>query len=903
MKVNEKKDRSALKSRNITICAVVVFLLITALTLMSSRYMTQCINRENTAQSNRGELSDLGQELADASDYLTDEARKFSVTGDIEHLYNYWYEVYEEKTRDRVINSLSALDPPENETALLAEAKKFSDTLIKTETVSMKLMLTAKGITAKQFGDSKGGRLAEYVSIVEDTPLPEEYSGLSPDEMKERSREILYDSFYNDSKTMIMSPIERFRQALNKRLDAEVESAAAGRETALVIQLVCSVSVLVIVGIVLIVFESLYVRPINDYSESLSKRNENSAEFDLSNVRVTPKGAYELFRFGELFNRLSQILQNELKKRETAEVQMRQAKEEADRANSAKSDFLAQMSHELRTPLNAITGYLYMLSNTSLDDTQKRYCTNINTASENLLGLINNVLDFSKIESGSLQLEYTDFDLVKLISDTYSIMESTAIAKDIPLRLDISGNLPNFVCGDPLRLRQVLVNLIGNAVKFTDRGEVVFSCKCQETKGRSVVIMFSVSDSGEGIPQDRLESIFEPFIQSDAGVTRRHGGTGLGLPISQSIVKAASGGKYSIEVTSQLGKGSCFSFLMSFDVAESSQVQSENGTSQGVPVEKAVILLVDDNSVNLDIESEILGTYGLQVDTADSGLKAIEYCNSHSPDMIILDLHMPDMDGYETARHIRELPDFGLTPIIALTADVVSGIEQKAYEAGMDGYISKPFRPDDLRKMIYKHLHIRREMPEKATEQGDEVFDCVACLDALGGSKSILFDIIKRFISEHGSDQKYICQHIEAGNYMNARIILHDVIGISGNLCCRRLHESAKALSDILKSDAPQNADTKDFEEQWEKAVSRLEEFLQLDDDSMVQNAESQKNSQLVKELLDLCKAFDISAAEYFQQHRAEFKECMEKTKFRQLEEYINRYDLLSITQSEDLWR
>lgn len=682
-----------------------------------------------------------------------------------------------------------------------------------------------------------------------------------------------------------------------------MESAAAGRETALVIQLVCSASVLVIVGIVLIVFESLYVRPINDYSESLSKRNENSAEFDLSNVRVSPKGAYELFRFGELFNRLSQILQNELKKRETAEVQMRQAKEEADRANSAKSDFLAQMSHELRTPLNAITGYLYMLSNTSLDDTQKRYCTNINTASENLLGLINNVLDFSKIESGSLQLEYTDFDLVKLISDTYSIMESTAIAKDIPLRLDISGDMPNFVCGDPLRLRQVLVNLIGNAVKFTDSGEVVFNCKCQETRSRSVVIMFSVSDSGEGIPQDRLESIFEPFIQSDAGVTRRHGGTGLGLPISQSIVKAASGGKYSIEVTSQLGKGSCFSFLMPFDIAEPSQVQSENKTSQGVPVEKAVILLVDDNSVNLDIESEILGTYGLQVDTADSGSKAIEYCNSHSPDMIILDLHMPDMDGYETARHIRELPDFGLTPIIALTADVVSGIEQKAYEAGMDGYISKPFRPDDLRKMIYKHLHIRREMPEKATEQGDEVFDWVACLDALGGSKSILFDIIKHFISEHGSDHKYICQHIEAGNYMNARIILHDVIGISGNLCCRKLHESAKALSDTLKSDAPQNADTKDFEEQWEKAESRLKEFLQLDDDSMVQNAESQKNSQLVKGLLDLCKAFDISAAEYFQQHRAEFKECMEKTKFRQLEEYINRYDLLSITQSEDLWR
>lgn len=901
----KKRRRLMLKSRNITICAVIVFLLITVLTLISSRYMTDCISRENAAQVNRGELSDLGQELADASDYLTDEARKFSVTGDVKHLYNYWYEVREEKTRDRVINSLSALDPPENESALLAEAKKYSDTLIKTETVSMKLMLTAEGINSEQYKDMENGRMAEYIALVESTQLPEQYVGLSPQEMKERSREILYDSFYNDSKTMIMSPIERFRHALNRRLDAEVENAAAGRETASLIQLICSASVLVIIGIVLIVFEQLYVRPINDYSESLSQRDaENSAEPDLSNVRVSPKGAYELFRFGELFNRLSQKLQNELKKREVAEEQMRQAKDEADRANSAKSDFLAQMSHELRTPLNAITGYLYMLSSTKLSDVQQRYCTNINTASENLLGLINNVLDFSKIESGNLQLEYTDFDLVKLISDTYSIMESAAISKGIALRLDISGDIPSYVSGDPLRLRQVLVNLLGNAVKFTDSGEVVLSCQCEETRGKSTAVRFCVTDSGEGIPQDKLESIFEPFIQSDAGVTRRHGGTGLGLPISQSIVKAASGGKYKIEVSSQLGEGSSFSFLMPFETAQPTEEQRYDDTVGGGNVEEsALILLVDDNRVNLDIEREILCTYRLQIDTAESGMKAIEYCRTHRPDMILLDLHMPDMDGYETARRIREMADFGLTPIIALTADVVSGIEQKAYEAGMDGYISKPFRPDDLRKMIHKHLHISRAMPKSTEKQGDEVFDCVACLDSLGGSKTILFDIIKRFLDDHKSDCEYICQHIEAGNYMNARIILHDVIGLSGNLCCKRLYESAKDLSGVLKSEQPQNADTADFNEQWRLAVGKMTEFLQLSEDSSEQKTEHEQNSQLVKEFLELCGKFDISAADYFQQHRAEFKERMDKTKFRQLEEYINRYDLLSISQSEDLWR
>ncbi|WP_295212190.1 response regulator [Ruminococcus sp.] len=899
-KTSSKKRRRALKSRNITICAVVIFLLITVLTLISARYMSECISRENAAQVNRGELSDLGQELADASDYLTDEARKFSVTGDVKHLYNYWFEVYEDKTRDRVINSLSALDPPENESQLLAEAKKYSDTLIKTETISMKLMLTAEGITADQYKNGNGdidSKIAEYIALVENTEMPEEYSGLTPAEMKERSREMLYDSFYNDSKTMIMSPIDRFRHALNRRLDAEVENAAAGRETASMIQLVCSVSVLVIIGIVLIVFEQLYVRPINDYSESL-----DTAELDLSNVRVSPKGAYELFHFGELFNRLSQTLQNELKKREQAEAQMKQAKDEADRANSAKSDFLAQMSHELRTPLNAITGYLYLLSKTDLEDSQQRYVKNIDTASENLLGLINNVLDFSKIESGNLQLEYTDLDLVKLLGDTYSIMESAALSKGIALRLDISGDIPSFVSGDPLRLQQVLVNLLGNAVKFTESGEVVLGCKCLETKGRTALVEFSVTDSGEGIAQDKLESIFEPFIQSDAGVTRRHGGTGLGLPISQSIVKAASGGKHKIEVVSQLGKGSTFTFCMPFDIAEPPKPQSDNAPIDGEAAVQAHILLVDDNKVNLDIEREILCTYGLQVDIADSGMKAIDYCRTHRPDMIILDLHMPDMDGYETARRIRELEGFGITPIIALTADVVSGIEQKVYAAGMDGYISKPFRPDDLRKMIYKYLHISRAMPQKSAEQGDEVFDCVACLDALGGSKTILFDIIKRFISEHSSDCDYICQHIKAGNYANARIILHDVIGISGNLCCKKLHESSKALSDMLKSDTPQNADTADFEADWQMAVKRLGEFLKLTEDGTARSS-AQDRPKFVSELLELCANFDISAADYFERHRGEFKDHMDKTKFRKLEEYINKYDLLSITQSEELWR
>lgn len=887
------KKEKIFNSKRIYSVSALMFIAVAVIMFISSRYMNSCVEREAQAEQNRTELSALGEALADASDYLTDEARKFSVTGNIEHLYNYWFEVKDKMTRDNVIEKLSSYDPPENERKLLSEAKSYSDELIKTETVSMKLMLEARGMTAAELTYDE--KLCEYVKAVEECALPAEYESLSPEEKSAKSREILYDSFYSDSKDLIMSPIEDFQTVLAKRLDDEVSHAAKGRSFASYVQLACSAAVLALIAVLLIGLNSLYIKPLNRYSKELSRaeKEKDFSDSDFSQIRVTPEGAYELYRFGEKFNRLSLILNRELKRRTEAEQAMRTARDEADSANAAKSIFFANMSHELRTPLNAITGYLFLLEKTPLDNRQKKYCRSIEISSENLLGLINNVLDFSKIESGKMQLECTDFDLTELLGDVCGIMENNAAQKGIALIPDFSGDIPLYVKGAPLRLRQVLINLIGNGLKFTSHGSVTLSAEYLGDEDGKALMSFSVTDTGIGIAAEDIPKIFEPFVQTDAGVTRKYGGTGLGLPISRSIVQNASCGKYGIEVTSEEGKGSRFSFKMEFEYGSRSEdsIEAENA----VPFDGEVhILLVDDNIVNLDIEQEILRMYGAEVITADCGEKAVECAEQTAPDLIFLDLHMPDMDGYETARRIRRIKACRFTPIIALTADVVSGVSEKVRAAGMNDYISKPFDPERLRELIGEYLGIAAETPDLLYTGVSSAFDSRRCLEELGGNMNVLVRSVRRFLrnNEHTCEQLKI--HIGNGNYPIARRILHDVSGVSGNLRCMPLYEASQALLAELHS-GRHDSDEK-FYRAFEEAADEMQGFLKINDirDSAGEDIPFEEK---LKKLLKLCGDYDISAAEYFGENRSAFRNNLDREKFRRVEELAERYDFAGIVK------
>lgn len=882
------------RGKTITIISLVCFLLALIIIMASNRYMNSCIENEITAQRNRTELRQLGESLSEASDYLTDEARKYVITGDIKHLYNYWKDVLEVETRDKIINTLEGCNPPDSERKLLEQAKKYSDILINTETRSMKLMLLSQGKQPEDFKTK--GQIYGYVERVMKYDLSEEDKKLKADELSEKAREILYNEKYGRYKDLINSPINDFKERLNQRLDKTAEKSKEGIRTASFIQIAGSAAVLIFIGALCIMINFLYTKPLNDCTEELNILYGKGIEGKtLTKVRVKPRGAYELKKLATIFNKLSAVLCNELETRKLAEKAMREARDEADKANNAKSDFLARMSHELRTPLNAIIGYLYLLKKKSRDEQEQDYINKIYLSAENLLGLINDILDFSKIESGNMKFEEIDFNLRKLISEVCEMEENDITKKHLNFITHISEGLPEIVVGDPLRLRQVLINLLGNAQKFTQKGEVKLIVQVEKKEEDKEIIRFSVEDTGIGIKKEDQKKILEPFVQSDAGISRKYGGTGLGTSISNMIVEEASNGKYHLELESEYRKGSRFSFLMEFlqgnpENVEAAGEEEENFEIQG---EKKV-LLIDDNEINLEMESEILRSFGVKVDKADSGKKAIELTKNKMYQMILIDIQMPDMNGYECAKRIRQLEKYRYVPMIALSADVVTGVSKKAVEAGMNDYLSKPLKPQKLYEVMEKYFQMAIQAPEEIATDRTKYFDYEGCLYNLGGNKKTLCRLIKRFLSTQKNNREYIKQHVKNKDYAIACAMLHDVIGSSGNLGCNRLSEAARELKAHLHNNKEDGLD--EFFRIWEQTNRELEDYLE--NQSEEKKEENSKDyRKLAEKIYELSQDFDIAVMEIFEDNRDFIKKNIEKNDFQKLEEAVGKYDFESICE------
>ena len=363
----------SIKQSTISTLILGIFFLIATLLGGSILYMNSSINAYNAAEKRRTEFKQLGMDLADASDYLTEEARKYAVTKDITHLNRYWEEINITKTRDNVISRLEELNSPPEEKALLAEAKKHSDDLVKTERHSMRLVL-----------EGLGEAEADMVFEVASYDLSDEESRLTREEEFSKARDIMFDAQYDEDKKSIMGPIDKFQNVMNARLDAELEVAREGTRRAAILQLILAG---IIIGAVALLIRILFTQiniPIKNYTELLHDISFNNTGF-----RLLPEGSYELRLLAKTFNDLYGSFQEELVKRRQAEETMKAAKDEAERANNAKSEFLANMSHEIRTPLNTITGYTYLLESTDLQPKQKEYADTINLAAKNLLGIIN----------------------------------------------------------------------------------------------------------------------------------------------------------------------------------------------------------------------------------------------------------------------------------------------------------------------------------------------------------------------------------------------------------------------------------------------------------------------------------------------------------------------------------
>jgi len=394
------------------------------------------------------------------------------------------------------------------------------------------------------------------------------------------------------------------------------------------------------------------------------------------------------------------MLNDEILRRKEVEKKLVEAKEEAEKASLAKSEFLSIISHEIRTPLNAVIGMGHLLLKNNPRPDQVDNLETLKTSSDNLLVLINDILDFNKIEAGKLDLEIAPFNIKKLIKDIVSANKNGANERENRMALVIDEKVPDYFMGDALRIGQVFNNLVSNAVKFTHRGFISVRIDLQKLKPGSALLHISVHDTGVGIAKENLENIFTPFMQASTSITRQYGGTGLGLAISRRILGLFNS---DVMVDSELGKGSKFHFLIELKTVNADEIHLLENDIAGFDLKNKRLLLVEDTLFNVLYATQLLEGWNATVDVAENGQIAVDMTQHTDYDIVLMDLQMPVMDGYTATLKIRGFNQ--KVPIIALTAAATSDVRDKVLDSGMQDYIVKPFNPSELILKLKKYLN------------------------------------------------------------------------------------------------------------------------------------------------------------------------------------------------------
>lgn len=577
----------------------------------------------------------------------------------------------------------------------------------------------------------------------------------------------------------------------------------------------------------------LVIRPLEELR--IAARNIQDGEYDYHLKRHSDDEIAEVYN---AFNKMHSTIS-------TKNKELEKAVEVAEAAAHTKSRFLANMSHEIRTPMNAIIGLTHLVQQSKLTREQNDYLDKIQQSSKGLLGIINDILDYSKVEAGQLHIESTLFSLDEILSQVYTHHHLKAQEKQLSFSFERSPSLPNYFLGDPLRINQILTNIVSNAVKFTDQGEVKVSVGCKKQEKDIFNLCFSISDTGIGISEEHMNSLFSSFNQADASTTRKYGGTGLGLSISLQLAKLMGG---NIEVKSAPDIGSTFIVELPLKKSEENLPPSSNQTvyksSRELPPNSKV-LLVEDNSINTLVASGMLEKLGAQVTCCSNGKEALEEVNKDRFDLVLMDVQMPVMDGYTATRLIRENDQYKTLPIIALTANAMSDDEEKSLAAGMNAHLSKPIDPLQLEETLLKFIQpknsvstIEKIVPTASNKVKIESIDAESAKKRIGCSTDEYLEFVQKFIELNSNLTEQFEELVRESDLESLAALAHSTKGSASTLGLARIEDISAQLEKAAKNG--ESSLTKALIEDYATAYRELLDFIE------------ECSTELVKESLDV---------------------------------------------------